>query len=142
MIKKISIALLVLVSVSFCMNAQTNDQSKQLLEQSSTKNNGYKTIKADFKFSTSNLQNDKTINETGKIEIKGDKYHLSLSNTDIIFDGKAVYTYLKEANEVNITKPEPSKKDKGDFFFSNPYPHPWFVEKRKIPFSPIYFFRQ
>ncbi len=120
MIKKISI-LYLFIFVCANMIAQPSDKSKQLLEQSSTKNNGYKTIKADFKFSTSNLQNDKTINETGKIEIKGDKYHLSLSNTDIIFDGKAVYTYLKEANEVNITKPEPSKKEKGDFFFSNPH---------------------
>lgn len=121
MIKKLTIVFFLLVSVHFSMNAQTSDQSKQLLEQSSTKNNGYKTIKADFKFSTSNLQNDKKINETGKIAIKGDNYHLSLSNTEIIFDGKAVYTYLKEANEVNITKPEPSKKDNGVFFFSNPH---------------------
>lgn len=121
MINKLTFVFFLFVSVYFSMNAQTSDQSKQLLQQSSTKNNGYKSIKADFKFSTSNLQNDKTINESGKIAIKGDKYHLSLSKTEIFFDGKAVYTYLKEANEVNITKPESSRKDNGDFFFSNPH---------------------
>ncbi len=112
--------LILLISLTISSFAQTENQSAQILEKSSVKNNGYKTIKVDFKFSTTNLQNEKAINENGQILMKGDKYYLQLSNTEITFDGKAVYTYLKDANEVNITKPIASKKDKGDFFFANP----------------------
>ena len=43
-----------------------------------------------------------------------------MGSSDITFDGKSIYTYLKEAKEINITKPEPSKTNNGEFFFSNP----------------------
>lgn len=99
---------------------QTDTKAKTILDQTSKKNNAYKTISVDFKFQTTSLQTDKTVHEAGKITIKGDKYHLILSNSEVICDGKSVYTYLKESNEVNITKPEPAKKNNGDFFFSNP----------------------
>ena len=120
MIKKIALFVLLVVSMYIYIPAQTDNKSKQILDQSSAKNNDYKTIKADFKFATTNLQNDKSAHESGKIWMKGDKYHLTMSNSDITYDGKAIYTFLKESNEVNITKSTPSKKDKGDFFFSNP----------------------
>jgi outer membrane lipoprotein carrier protein len=99
--------------------AQNEAGSKEILDKTASINNGYKTIQADFKLTITGV--DKQVrNESGKILIKGDKYHLTLTTSDIIFDGKNIYTYLKERKEVNITKPEPAKVEKGDFFFSNP----------------------
>lgn len=100
--------------------AQNDPQAKAILDKVAAKNNGYKTINADFKFTSTNTQNDQSSNESGKVLIKGDKYHLAFNNSDIVFDGKSVYTYLHKENEINITKPEPSKTEKGNFFFSNP----------------------
>ncbi len=100
--------------------AQSDPDAKAILEKVSAKNNSYKTIRSDFKYTMTSLQDKQTEVEKGKIFMKGDQYHLTLGKTDITFDGKNIYTFLKEANEINITKPEPAKTDNGDFFLSNP----------------------
>jgi outer membrane lipoprotein-sorting protein len=102
------------------LNAQTDPKSKSILEKASSINNGYKTISSDFSFSTTNLQTDKTTTEKGSITMKGNKYRLKLKKSDIICDGKNIYNYIPESNEVNITYPEPAKTENGDFFISNP----------------------
>jgi outer membrane lipoprotein carrier protein len=99
---------------------QNDPQAKAILDKVASKNNSYKTIKTDFKFTTTSIQNEPVNTESGTILIKGDKYHLTLSNSDVVFDGKSIYTYLNKENEINITKPEPSRKENGDFFFTNP----------------------
>ena len=100
---------------------QDDSKSKSILDKVASASNSYKTIKLDFKFITNvNLSSDQQHLESGNILMKGTKYHLALLNSDIVFDGKSIYTYLKEPNEINISKPEPTKVDKGDFFFSNP----------------------
>ena len=101
--------------------SQEDSKSKSILDKVSSTTNSYKTIKVEFKFtSNTDAQSGQQRVESGKMLLKGNKYHLTLSNSDVIFDGKSIYTYLKEPNEINITKPEPSKIEQGDFFFSNP----------------------
>ena len=113
--------LIVLFVFSFVTaSAQNDPEAKAILDKVSSANNGYKTIRSDFKYTITNLQEKQTQTEKGKICIKGDQYHLNLGKTEITFDGKNIYTYLKEANEINITKPEPSNTNNGDFFLSNP----------------------
>jgi outer membrane lipoprotein-sorting protein len=114
------LSFIILLAGTFAYS-QDGSKSKPILDKVASVNSGYKTIKADFTLTTTtSVPKDQPHTESGKILIKGDKYHLFLSNSDIIFDGKSIYTYAKEANEINITKPEPSKADNGDFFFSNP----------------------
>ena len=118
--KLLIVSFLIILAGSIAFT-QDDVRSKPILDKVASVNNGYKTIKSDFKVtSTTSVPSDQARTESGKIMIKGTKYHLFLSNSDVVFDGKSIYTYLKEANEINITKPEPSKKDNGDFFFSNP----------------------
>jgi outer membrane lipoprotein-sorting protein len=102
------------------VSAQSDPEAKTILEKVSSKNNSYKTIMTNFKYTITSMQDNETHTEKGKIAMKGDQFHLSMGNTDITFDGKNIYTYLKEANEINITKPEPSNTSNGDFFLSNP----------------------
>jgi outer membrane lipoprotein-sorting protein len=99
--------------------AQDN-QAKSILDKVNAKNSGYKTIKANFKFTITGTINDAQNAQTGSIMLKGDKYHITMANSEIVFDGKSVFTHLLKENEINITKPEPPKTEKGDFFFSNP----------------------
>lgn len=107
--------------MGLCAYSQNDAMSKSILVKVASTNNGYKTIKVEYKFtSNANAQPDQQHIESGKMLLKGSKYHLTLSSSDVVFDGKSIYTYLKEPNEINITKPEPSKVDQGDFFFSNP----------------------
>ncbi len=102
------------------MNAQSDPEAKAILEKVSSINNSYKTIRADFKYTISDLRSKESNTENGQIAMKGDQFRLILGKTDITFDGKNVYTYIKGVNEINITKPEPSKNDNSDFFLSNP----------------------
>ena len=111
----------ILLTLLIGANTYSQDDSKLILDKVASINNGYKTFKVDFKFTpNTNEPAGQSKVESGRLEIKGNKYHLTLSNSDIVFDGKSIYNYLKEPNEINITKPEPSKVDNGEFFFSNP----------------------
>ena len=103
-----------------CYAIGQDNQAKAILDKVNTKNKYYKTIKADFKFSTTSAQNEVLTTESGSIRFKGDKYHITMTNSDIVFDGKSIFTYLHKENEINITKPEAPKAEKGEFFFSNP----------------------
>jgi outer membrane lipoprotein carrier protein len=116
--KKI-ISLISLCLIGYYAVAQDND-AKAVLDKVNTKNSSYKNIKADFKFTNTGVQNESLSTESGSVKFKGDKYHISMTNSDIVFDGKSIYTYLHKENEINITKPEAPKAEKGDFFFSNP----------------------
>jgi Outer membrane lipoprotein-sorting protein len=118
--KKSILAIVLISLIGLKASAQNDPAAEAILDKTSAKNNSYKTIKANFKFISSSLKNNQSKTELGKILIKGEKYHLTYGNSDIYFDGKNVYNYLKSANELNISKPESSKKDKGSVFFSNP----------------------
>lgn len=113
-------SIMILLS-GYLLVAQDDSKSKPILDKVASVNNGFKTIRTDFKItSTTSVPNDQPQIESGKIFMKGTRYHLLLSKSDVIFDGKSVYTYMKDANEINITKPEESNADKGDLFFTNP----------------------
>lgn len=103
----------------FCQYTYAQNDVKSVLDKVASVNNGYKTILADFKFKTSSQGKEEYI-KSGKFLIKGNKYKLVMDDMEVLFDGKDNYTYIPKNKEVNITKPEPSKIDKGDFFFSNP----------------------
>ncbi|MDB4533727.1 outer membrane lipoprotein carrier protein LolA [Vicingaceae bacterium] len=95
------IALTTLISLgSFAQEVDT--KAKGILDKLSTKTKAYKTIKADFKFTISNKAEGINESQTGKIQIKGDKYFLSIAGQDVMSDGKSVYTVLKDAEEVQI----------------------------------------
>ncbi len=90
---------------------QNVKKAKEILDKVSTKTKSYKTISADFTFSMENLQEDISETNEGTILIKGDKYKVSLMGVDTYYDGKAIYTYMKEAEEVNITEPDPEDEE-------------------------------
>jgi outer membrane lipoprotein carrier protein len=84
------------------VNAQSDNKSTTLLNEVSTKTKSYKTIQIDFTYTMENKK--EKINEkfTGTLLSKGDKYKLSVARQDVICDGKTVWTFLKDANEVQI----------------------------------------
>lgn len=114
------ISFLSFLLLFFQLSAQENDKSKAILDKASATLNSYRTIASDFTYSGINVQTKETITESGKIVIKNNKYHLTLKGSEVYFDGKDVYNYMPKENEVNITYPEPSKTEKGEFFISNP----------------------
>ncbi len=103
--KPLLISLILVVSFSFS-NAQDAVKAKQILDQVSLKTKAFTSISAEFSFSLENLQEKINDSHNGSIKVKGNKYKVSLMNVDSYFDGKSLYTHLKDADEVNISTPD------------------------------------
>ena len=104
------IFLIALVSASFAL-AQTEDitakKAKEILRKVSAKFKSFKSLKATFVITIENQKDKSSDVQKGTIQLKGDKYRLNVAQQDIVSDGKTVWTYMKDANEIqvnNVTK--------------------------------------
>jgi outer membrane lipoprotein-sorting protein len=86
--------------------AQTNEdvdkKAKNILKKVSEKFRRYKSVKATFIISIENQKDKSSDVQKGTIQLKGDKYRLHVADQDIISDGKTVWTYMKDANEIQV----------------------------------------
>jgi len=101
--KLLFLALLMLPALAF---SQKDERAKEILDEFSKKTKDYKTLYSEFAFTLENTQENIKDTQKGKITIKGKKYVLDLMGTEIYFNGKTKWTFLKEANEVNLLEPK------------------------------------
>jgi outer membrane lipoprotein carrier protein len=101
---KFIIGLLTLFTVfSFAQTADQKDKkAEDILKGVSNKYKSYKSVKAAFKITVENPQNKSKDVQSGTICLKGNKYRLEVAGQDIVTDGKTRWTYVKDANEVQI----------------------------------------
>ncbi len=91
---------------------QVDTKAKAILDKLSAKTKAYKTVKAEFQYMITNKTEGINESQTGKIEIKGNKYNLAIQGQNIISDGKYMYTVLKESEEVQISNlPDEADED-------------------------------
>ena len=107
------IFLLGITSLSF---AQKDPEAEKILKKLSEKIKSHNTIQASFTIDFKNIKENIQNKSDGTIIMKGDKYHLDFMGTVSYFDGKTLWNYIEEVNEVNITEPKPDSDD----IFSNP----------------------
>lgn len=93
----------------FTVNAQ-EDRSKKILDEVSAKTKSYNTLKAEFTWTIEKKDKSKDTQE-GKIQTKGAKYKLEIPGHDIYCDGKTVWDFIKDANEVQIKEIEAEADD-------------------------------
>jgi outer membrane lipoprotein-sorting protein len=125
--KKI-LLITILTTLSFSVVAQTNQQRQQRREQNKTftqhgiddpaahtilndvrKNlKSFRSLRINFTLITEN-RNDRTKNsvEKGTILIRGDKHNLNFLGLNQISDGKTVWNFNAETNEVHIVHANP-----------------------------------
>jgi outer membrane lipoprotein-sorting protein len=113
--KKIIITL-IFVGLAGSAFAQKDPAAEKILIKLSDEIKSHKTIQADFTINFKNIKENIQNNSSGTLLMKGDKYHLDFMGTISFFDGKTLWNYIEEVNEVNITEPEPDDED----IFSNP----------------------
>src|ERR1700746_2272767 len=108
--KKITIIALLALGY-FTVNAQDQDpKAKKILDELSVKTKAYSTIKAEFTWVVE--KKDKTKDtQSGKIQTKGAKYRLDIPGHEIYCDGKTVWDFIKDANEVQIKDMETGGDD-------------------------------
>ncbi|MBN8702713.1 MAG: outer membrane lipoprotein carrier protein LolA [Bacteroidetes bacterium] len=100
------IFIVVLISAFTSIVAQNNEavdkKAKAILDELSAKTKTYTTIKADFNLTIEGKDKKVKESQSGFMQLKGVKYKLDLKGQEIISDGKTIWTYLKDAKEVQI----------------------------------------
>lgn len=85
--------------------AQDDPKAKAIVDRLMTQAKGWSSFEADF---TSRLQSSKDkldLKQEGNMKVKGKRFRLVLDKNTIINDGKVLYTYSKETNEVTLNDP-------------------------------------
>lgn len=100
--------MLLLVTSAFVTN---DKQASQILDKVSKNYKSYKTIKANFKIKIFNKQDKSSQSEKGTLYVKGKKFRVEMDGQEIYCDGKTMWTYLKDANEVQISNYNPKSSD-------------------------------
>jgi outer membrane lipoprotein-sorting protein len=112
--KKLFSVLLILIATG--LFAQQDPEAKKILDKLSAKTKSFKNIQIDFKVDYINLKDDFKNSSQGTITLQNDKYRLDFMGVESYYDGKTLYSYLVESNEVNISEPDPNDND----ILSNP----------------------
>ncbi|MBW6536290.1 MAG: outer membrane lipoprotein carrier protein LolA [Mariniphaga sp.] len=92
----------------FFVQAQQDSKAKQILDEVSQKTRSFKTISADFVFSMENRTMDINERNEGSIKLKGQKYVVDLPDigVQVFSDGKTIWNYMKDGNQVTISNLE------------------------------------
>lgn len=114
--KKISFRSLmpiVLIVTIFLSSAFVNSdkEASRILDKVSKNYKSYKTIKASFRIKIFNKQEKSSQSEKGTLFVKGKKFRVEMDGQEIYCDGKTMWTYLKDANEVQISNYNPKSSD-------------------------------
>jgi outer membrane lipoprotein-sorting protein len=107
-------SLIVLIStffiatISFCQ--QSDAAAKKILDAVSAKFKTFKSVQAAFTLRNEDSKGTLLGTKKGTASLKGSRYRVSVAGTgqEIFCDGANIWTYDKSANEVTITKPDPS----------------------------------
>ena len=88
-----------------------DQQAQKILNDVSRTYKSYKTIKAKFKINILSKQGQGTFSQAGTLYLKGKKFRITMADQEIYCDGKLLWTYFKEENEVQITKYDPKDQE-------------------------------
>jgi len=117
MLKRLS-SLLVLFTIGFCLPSsaqnkslgQSDPNAKKVLDAVSANFKKYKSVKASFVFKNEDAKGKVLGVKKGNLFMKGTKYRITLiGGQDIFCDGVNIWTYDKSANEVTISKFDPTQ---------------------------------
>lgn len=110
-IKLLPLILLFTASASFSQTnslGHSDSDAKKILDNVSAKFKTYKTVEAHFTLKIENSSGKVLGTKTGVVSMKDSKYRISVSGQEIFSDGTNIWTYDKSANEVQLTKFDPS----------------------------------
>lgn len=89
---------------------QSDPNAKKLLDAVSAKFKTYKGVKASFSFKNEDNKGKVLGLKKGTLLMKGQKYRITITGgQDIYCDGSTISTYDASANEVTITKVDPTQ---------------------------------
>ena len=97
--------------LSLCIQAQTPEAAKKLLDEVSKTISGFQNLTFDFTYVLENRQENIRQETKGSATISGDFYKLNFLGNEQLFDGEKTYTIIPENEEITIS----SLEDDNDF---------------------------
>ena len=110
--------LIAVFCVAGIADAQVDEKAKGILDKMSAKYQNIPVYKTNFVYRLTNKAEEIDEQFSGEIMVKGEKYVLLMSDQEIYNDSETIWTYLKDANEVNVDYYMP---DEGDLSPNNIY---------------------
>ncbi|MFO0322166.1 MAG: LolA family protein [Bacteroidota bacterium] len=110
--KKILLSILTISLICNKTIAQDQDlKAKPILDDLSRVTKAYKTIVSEYIFTILNKEKKQIEKQTGKIQVKGNKFKLTIPGNLIVCDGKTIWANNKDAAEVTIKNFDASNED-------------------------------
>jgi outer membrane lipoprotein carrier protein len=103
--------LFILLGFTKVSNAQYDPKALEILDEMSAKYKKMGAFKAQFTHALENATENISEQFKGEIVVKGEKFRLIMSGQEIYNNGKTVWTYLPDINEVNIDNYYPEDGD-------------------------------
>lgn len=101
---KIFKQLLILLIIILGGTVQAQNKSQQILDDLANKTNVAQNIQVGFSYKMDNTDADIHEVTEGSLIVSGDKYILKIAGQEIICDGKTIWTYIADAEEVQINE--------------------------------------
>lgn len=110
MIRKLGLILAFIATVAVAQKPAPADKvADKLLNVISNRYKNFKTIKADFIYSIESKAENINEKQKGSIYVKGNKFRLDIADQIIVCDNKTIWTYSKDANEVQVNNYDAKK---------------------------------
>lgn len=84
--------------------AQAQNNSQKILDELANRTNSAKNIQVGFSYEMENTDADIHEATEGSLVVSGNKYLLKIAGQEIICDGKTIWTYIADADEVQINE--------------------------------------
>ncbi|MBN2668239.1 MAG: outer membrane lipoprotein carrier protein LolA [Bacteroidales bacterium] len=105
--------LIITLLISSLTYSQDDTKAKSILDAMAKKFQAYKGMVIEFSLTMENAQEEIKETAKGKAWVSGKQYKIDLMGVETYFDGTTQWSYMKDAEEVNVTTPDP--KDNNSF---------------------------
>lgn len=103
------IILIVMICTGWGTYAQ--NEAKAILDRSAAKIKALPAVEIDFTLTMENKAEDIREVHEGKAWLKGNLYKLNVMDVENYYDGKNIYTYMPEVQEVNLKNPSEEEEE-------------------------------
>jgi len=94
----------VMIVFAFSVFAQKDESARKILDKVADTYKTYGSFSIEFSLIMENKEEDIKETSNGCADIQDGKYKVCLMGTETYFDGKTRYSYIKDAEEVNISE--------------------------------------
>lgn len=102
---KLAITIIMLLAGATAF-AQAKKSADDILKEVAEKTKSYQSIRINFTYNMDNPSAKVHESESGILVVRGEQYQLDIAGQKVISDGKTAWTYIPDANEVQVNAVE------------------------------------